>query len=749
MMALDDLLADDGVGLWRWSEAGDTLEWSAAMFELHGRDASAGVPDLVDWLVQLEVRHGEPEFSAIVRDGGEGTVTRTELLLLRGDGVERYARCTVRVRCATPGQREVVGAMHDTTAMTRLRGDLSFTQSLARIGSYRWDAASNESWWSDELYQLLGYTPGEVAPSPDAFLARVAPQDLEEMRARIYGGLSGEALEPAEHRYLLPDGEIRHAVSNVLHERDSLGRVVGLRGVLIDVTERVRIAESLRSQAQELEAAQTLANVGTWVFDTNTGAMRWSDEMFRIYGLSPETFVPTVASASSVIVAEDRESVESATRSLRTQPRVGPYNYRIRLPSGEIRHLVGAARLIRHPDGVGVRLLGTALDVTPRVALEARLLHAQKLEGLGRLAGGVAHDFNNALTAILANADAALLVGTSGVEEELREITNAALHASELTRQLLTFARRDASRAQRIAPNDAIASFSLALGRLVGEDIEVAIRYAPEPATVLADPGRLEQVLLNLVVNARDAMPDGGALTIETTLVELDAAYVARHVDATAGRYVRLDVGDTGTGMSEETQQHLFEPFFTTKPAGLGTGLGLATCYGIVRQAGGHVTIETELGVGTTFSVFLPLVPEGVATAPAAPPKRKRPGGSETILVAEDDLGVRRVLLRTLRALGYTVVEAVDGLEAIERARSYEGVIHLMLSDVVMPRMRGPEAARTVRELRPGIHVLFITGYAGEYGNAVWDEGPVLGKPFTPDALAARIRELLDTASAA
>jgi len=748
MSGFDDLLEDDGVGLWRWSEAGDALEWSPAMFELHGRDASAGVPDLVDWLVQLEVRHGELGLSAIVREGGEATVTRTEVLLLRSDGVERYARCTVRVRCATPGQREVVGAMRDTTAMTRLRADLSFTQSLARIGSYRWDAASNESWWSDELYQLLGYAPAEVAPTPEAFLARVAPQDLEQVRARIYGALSGEALEPGEHRYLLPDGEVRHAVSNIVHERDSVGRVVGLRGVLVDVTERVRIAESLRSQAQELEAAQTLANVGTWVFDTNTGAMRWSDEMFRIYGLSPETFVPTVASASSVIVTEDRESVERATRSLRTQPRVGPYNYRIRLPGGEIRHLVGAARLIRHPDGVGVRLLGTALDVTPRVELEAMLLHAQKLEGLGRLAGGVAHDFNNALTAILANADAALLVGTSGVEEELREITNAALHASELTRQLLTFARRDTSRAQRIAPNDVIASFSRALGRLVGEDVEVAIHYAPEPATVLADPGRLEQVLLNLVVNARDAMPEGGALTIETTLVELDAAYVARHVDATVGRHVRLDVRDTGSGMSEETQRHIFEPFFTTKPAGLGTGLGLATCYGIVRQAGGHVTVETQLGVGTTFSVFLPLLLEEVEAAPVAPPTRKRAGGNETILVAEDDLGVRRVLLRTLRALGYTVVEAIDGIDAIERARSYEGEIHLMLSDVVMPRMRGPEAARTVRALRPGICVLFITGYAGEYGNAVWDEGPVLGKPFTPDALAARIRELLDKASA-
>ena len=744
MSGFDDVLSDDGAGLWRWLEQTDTLEWSAAMFSLFGREKSDGVPELADWLVQISPSEGDLGLAEIVRSSEENAVTRARCLILRADGVERYATCTVRVRCATPGERDVVGVMRDATAAVRLGEDLAVTQRLGRIGSYRWDAASGESWWSDGLYEMLGYTPGEVLPSPEAFLQRVAPQDLEGVRARIAAGLEGHHIEPKEDRFVWPGGEVRYAVSSIEHDRDTLGRVVGLRGVLVDVTERARIAESLRNQTQELEAAQTLANVGTWVFDTSTGSMRWSDEMFRIHGLSPETFVPTVASTASLVVAEDRAAVERSTRSLRMKPRVGPYNYRIRLPNGEIGHLVGAARMIRNADGFGVRILGTALDVTSRVELESMLLHAQKLEGLGRLAGGVAHDFNNALTAILANADAALLMGTSGVEEELREITNAALHASELTRQLLTFARRDTSRAQRIAPNDIVNALSRTLVRLVGEDVEVAIRYAAQPATVFADPSRLEQVILNLVVNARDAMPEGGVLTIETAVVDLDASYVARHVGATVGRHVRLDVRDTGTGMSEDTRRHIFEPFFTTKAAGLGTGLGLATCYGVVSQAGGHIGVETQEGVGTCFSVYLPVAMEEAVSIVPAPLARKRAGGTETILVAEDDLGVRRVLLRTLRGLGYFVVEAIDGVDAIECARTYDGPIHLMLSDVVMPRMRGPEAARAVRELRPGIAVLFITGYAGEYGNAVWDEGPVLGKPFTPDALAARIRELLD-----
>ncbi len=645
MSGFDDVLEDDGTGLWRWCEQKDVLEWSPAMFALHGRPPVAGAPALDDWLPQVRASQhagdGVGEFASLILDGEQGCVTRTELIVLCADGIERHAASTVRVRCATPGAREVVGTMRPSFSTPRLSVEHA----------------------------------------------------LKESRAHV---------------------------------------------------ERVRTAESLRTQTQELEAAQTLANVGTWVFNTETGAMRWSEEMFRIHGLSPETFVPTVASAATVIVAEDRELVERANKSLRTKPRIGPYNYRVRLPSGEVRHMVGAARLIRNSDGLGVRILGTALDVTSRVELEAMLLHAQKLEGLGRLAGGVAHDFNNALTAILANADAALLDGASGVEEELREITHAALHASELTRQLLTFARRDVARAQRIAPNDIVASLSRTLGRLVGEDVKVAIRYGTPSATVLADPGRLEQVVLNLVLNARDAMPGGGALTIETSVVDLDAAHVARHVEASRGRHVRLDVSDTGSGMGEETKSRLFEPFFTTKASGVGTGLGLATSYGIVRQAGGHLTVESHEGVGSTFSVFLPVASEEAVSLATAPRARARKGGNETILVAEDDLGVRRVLLRTLRTLGYTVLEAVDGLEAVERARTHDGPIHLLLSDVIMPQMRGPDAARAVRELRPSIQVLFITGYAGEYGTAVWSEGPVLGKPFTPDALASRVRELLD-----
>jgi len=758
----DDVLADDGVGLWHYDERSRLLTWSPAMFALHGRDPAGGVPDLADWLLQIAPHPGEPDLGKLLRQGEAGTVVRTAFLLLGADGIERESSCTIRVRSAVPGAREVVGTMRDLAPMTRLAEDLATAQSLALIGNFRFDAASRRMTWSDELHQFLGYARGEVEPSPDALVACVASEDRAAFRARLVAVGEGRDVARADTCFLRPSGEIRYAVGTIVIDRDNLGRFAGYRGALLDVTERIGIAESLRARTQELEAAQSLASVGTWVFDTETGAVRWSAEMYRIHGLSPETFVPTIGAAYALVVPEDRDALERANHSLRSRPSIGPHNYRVKFANGEIRHLVGAARVIRGPgEQGGVRILGTVLDVTSRVDLESMLLHVQKLEGLGRLAGGVAHDFNNVLTAILANADAAQLVPNSGVEEELHEITNAALHARELTRQLLTFARRDTSRAQQVAPSDVLMALSRTLGRLVGEEIRVELRYAPQRATVLVDPGRLEQVILNLAVNARDAMPKGGTLTMETSVVDLDRAYVARHVDATVGRFVRIDVRDTGTGMSEETKRRIFEPFFTTKSAGQGTGLGLATCYGVVRQAGGHLAVESQLGVGTLFSVFLPVANEGAVEQRASLAPKRRAGGSETILVAEDDLGVRRVLLRTLRALGYDVLEAVDGVDAIEKARSHAGPIHLLLSDVVMPRMRGPEAARTIRTLRPGIPVLFITGYAGEHTStpdagrisepdrAIWDEGPVLGKPFTPDALAARVRALLDAAESA
>jgi two-component system cell cycle sensor histidine kinase/response regulator CckA len=399
-----------------------------------------------------------------------------------------------------------------------------------------------------------------------------------------------------------------------------------------------------------------------------------------------------------------------------------------------------------------VRLRGVMFDVTERKQLEAQLVQAQKMESMGRLAGGVAHDFNNLLTAIMGYTDLCILVtpNTSRTRENLEEIKQAALRARDLTRQLLAFARRQVAEPRILHLDDLVLDTSKLLRRLIGEDVELRIQAAnhQHAALIQADAGQIEQVLVNLAVNARDAMPDGGTLTITTAVVDVGAEGELRHAGLPPGSYVRLTVTDTGVGMSEEAKAHLFEPFFTTKEVGKGTGLGLATCYGIITQSGGHIEVESEGQRGTTVSIRLPRV-EGVpAAAPrhgdTAHPQR----GTETVLLVEDEPAVRVLAARTLRDHGYTVLEAQNGEEALRLAAIYRrGPIHLLITDVVMPQMGGEVLAQAFRVAHPATRVLFMSGYADSESfrtRVLGSEVSFLEKPFSPAALAVRVREALD-----
>jgi PAS domain S-box-containing protein len=425
---------------------------------------------------------------------------------------------------------------------------------------------------------------------------------------------------------------------------------------------------------------------------------------------------------------------------------------------------------IKNDRGVVVGLIGLGFDITERKQLEEQLLQSQKMEAVGRLAGGVAHDFNNILTAIMGYSD--VLLEKLGPEDPLRRFPEGILEtvdrASNLTNQLLAFSRRKDVQPEVLSLNDVVADMDRLLRRLIGEDVELISDLEPALGHVKADPVQLEQVLMNLAVNARDAMsrgtggPEGGRLTIKTSNVDLDTGYVRRHVGLEPGPYVLLSVTDTGCGMGPEVQAHLFEPFFTTKDKGKGTGLGLSTVYGIVKQTGGHIEVESAPGAGATFRVFLPrhtggpggrgeeaslsLIPE------AEPAVGTRHGvsllqGTETILVVEDDEGVRKRACEILQGYGYVVREAGHGEEALAVAKEHPGPIHLLVADVVMPQVSGPELARRLAPSRPEMKVLFISGYTdGElapYG--VLREGTsLLRKPFKPEALARRVRALLD-----
>lgn len=386
-----------------------------------------------------------------------------------------------------------------------------------------------------------------------------------------------------------------------------------------------------------------------------------------------------------------------------------------------------------------------------RSKLEEQFRQSQKMEAVGRLAGGVAHDFNNLLTVITGYSDL-LLSGfdlTPSQRSALEQIRRSAERGGALTNQLLSFSRRQPMETRAVRLNQLVMQMEKMLRRLIGEDIELVVIPAAGTDAVEADPGRLEQVIMNLAVNARDAMPNGGKLTIETATVTLDESFSARQLGVAPGRFAQIAISDTGVGMDEETQSHLFEPFFTTKKAGRGTGLGLATAYGIVRQSGGAIRFESEVGKGTRVNVYLP-VAGALEQEPEPASKPSAPGGAETVLVVEDEARVRKLIVDVLASHGYNVIEATRGEEALRLCKRKNAPIDLAVLDVVMPEMSGPQLALQIRPLCPGMRLLYISGYTDEavVHHGIPESGAdFLQKPFMPDALLRKVRETLDTKS--
>jgi len=533
-------------------------------------------------------------------------------------------------------------------------------------------------------------------------------------------------------------------VSIVFGESAALKRVAELERELLQYKQ----AESaLRTSEERMRFALQSAEVGVWDLNYTTGVLEWSDTLEAHYGLRPGTFGGTFDAFIACVHPDDRQSVSEAFARAEKAGDDFRIENRSTWADGTVRWLSSAGRVHLGPDGRPLRGVGISLDVTDRRVLEEQYQQAQKMEALGRLAGGVAHDFNNLLTVILGYCGLLLseLDPADPRQADIEAIEKAGASAAIVTSRLLAFSRKQIVEPALLDLNAILSDVRVMLGRLIGEDVKVVMSLERDLAAVKCDRGQVEQIVMNLAVNARDAMPRGGTLRIETANVELDEHYARHHLNVKPGPYVVLAVSDTGIGMTPDVRDRLFEPFFTTKEPGKGTGLGLASIHGIMSRCGGSVNVYTEFGRGTSFKVYFPRADVREIAGASAPGREL--AGSQTILLVEDSEDLRELATKLLERQGYRVHVAGDGEEALQLFAQHPD-IDVLLTDIVMPGASGPELTSRLVSQRPDLRVVYMSGYTEEtiIQHGVLKPGiGFLHKPFTSETLGRKLREVIET----
>jgi len=697
----------------------------------------------------------------------EGERYRTEYRLRTRDGKDVWVRDEATyVRHQETGQLVMRGLLLDITerkeAEEELRQSeqrLHATVNAAPVVLFALDRAGVFTLSVGRGLRALGLKPGEVVGQLVFDLYRDQP-DIANHARRALSGEEFTTVVELPHLQLVYETQWTPA-------RDSTGNLLGVTGVATDITERRKAEDALRRSEERYRVFVGQISEGIYRTEYDPpisirlppdeqAAMgvasgyyaECNDALARMYGLR---------SASEMIGRRMSEFLSLEDPLNRASIATFIANgYRISDAESHEQDVNGNTRIFRN-SVIGiveneklVRIWGVQRDVTERLQLEEQLRTKQELEAIGRLAGGIAHDFNNLVGIILGHTE--LLSGGSGLTERVKnglgQIRRAGERAASLTHQLLAFSRKQVLQPRVLDLNAIVADVQKMLSRVIGEDIEVVARLHPSLAQVKADPVQIEQVLMNMAVNARDAMPQGGTLLIETANVGLDEVYARRHPGFPAGPYVTLTVSDTGHGMDAETLEHVFEPFFTTKELGKGTGMGLATVYGIVTQSGGNISVSSTVGKGTTFQVYLP-AETAVAQTPVEEAVEEVKGGNETILVVEDEPNLREITRIFLEDYGYRVLEAVDAKGALQMAKTFAEPIHLTLTDVIMPGMSGRRVAEQIVSARPGMKVVYMTGYTDSMvaQHNVLEPGiALLQKPFDKVQLARIVRSVLDGA---
>ena len=606
------------------------------------------------------------------------------------------------------------------------------------IGFWEWDLTTDTRLWSGEVYRQLGYPRDNSSGKGKEFLDRVHPEDRPQVEAAVQAIVSGRSRTyEVQVRVIRPDGTTCWIDSRGVRIDEGSPRVIGLA---VDVTKLRRSEASYRSIVER-------APYGIYRASSTGHFLMANPALVKMLGYDSESEVLSLDIARDVY-CNFEERAQLVSRVIEAGE-VKDAEYEWKRKDGRTITIRISVALVRKDSGELGVFQGFVQDVTERKILSRQFRQAQKMEAVGRLAGGVAHDFNNLLMIFGSYAD---LIKQRKVDDDkvnryADQINKAATRGASITRQLLAFSRQQLLEPQVLDLNNVVAELGKVLPRLLGEDVAVVTTLEPNLHPVKLDPGQLEQIIMNLAVNARDAMPKGGRFEIETRNVEVNASYVDQHRPMDPGAYVRLTVFDTGIGMDAETQSRIFEPFFTTKERGKGTGLGLAMVYGTVKQSGGFIWISSEVGQGTRFDIFFPPAREAITGDSTLPAEKAAPEGLETILLVEDEEALRVATGEFLRSKGYMVLMASDGAEAMRICQLHTGDIDLILTDIVMPGMNGVEVAKAVRARYPEIRVLYMSGYINRSVDGLGVGAVLLQKPFGLAVLASKVRASFATAT--
>ena len=681
------------------------------------------------------------------------TVRAEEIRIRRGDGSDGFIRMSSAPVRDSEGK--VVSAVAIVVDMTDQREAeravrvtderFKFVAKATNDVIWDWDLRTNSLVWNDSVETVFGHKQNRIYPEIQWWRDHLHVQDRDRVIGGLQAVIDGGGTSWSDHyRYRRADGTYANVMDRGYVARDNTGAAIRVIGAMTDITERSRSEAAIRFQAQLLNAVQQ-AVVAT---DPDGLVIFWNTFAEKLYGWAADEAVGKPIEELTPSPFLRQHASEIFERGAAGESWTG--EFLVQGKAGKAFPALLTTSPVRDEHNIVLGFVRVSIDLTERRNLEEQFRQSQKMDAVGRLAGGIAHDFNNLLTVIRLNTEIIMegLDPTDPRSEDVKQIRSAAERASSLTRQLLAFSRKQILQPRVLDMNSVVSSVEPMLRRLIGEDIVIGSSCTAR-GYVVADPGQLEQILVNLVVNARDAMPQGGRISIETQNAELDETYTSEHAPVVPGRYVMLAVGDTGVGMTRDTREHAFDPFFTTKEAGKGTGLGLATVYGIVKQSGGYVWIYSEPGQGTTLKLYFPEVSSAAAfkTGEYKIMAKEQARGSETILLVEDEEAVRGLTSRILEKQGYRVIAAQHGREAMDIATKEAGHIDLVLTDIVMPGMNGRGLVERLAGIRPRIKSLYMSGYTDDdivRRGFIEPSKSFLQKPFTSEALLQTVRKVLD-----